>query len=312
MANSELVEGKPAGEHWDRHRQHVLDIDPRNGGSQRLRQLKKELGSLPDTVTALTGGGGRHLVFKYPPFTVRKDTSGKKFGKGVDILSDGCIMIAPPSRHATGKRYRWEEGKSYRDLEPSTLPKAWLDRLRSNDSAESHKDNSSVQPGRRILEGQRNISLASLAGTLQRSGTSPAAITAALIAKNEAKCSPPLHKSEVEKIVASITRYPSASPIGDGGDDVERLMRLVLERHFNRGKHLMLCPDGRFWHYDTRLWRPASDQWVSKMVLETIEANPVKKTEYSLADGTGSYRTESEGGRKRRRLALCCGSSSCH
>ena len=52
--------------------------------TRALKRLKKELGPLPDTVTARTGGGGRHLVFKYPPFPVRKDTSGKKFGKGVD------------------------------------------------------------------------------------------------------------------------------------------------------------------------------------------------------------------------------------
>jgi putative DNA primase/helicase len=255
----------------------VLDIDPRNGGVKRLQRLKKELGSLPDTVTALTGGGGLHLVFKYPPFAVRKDTSGKKFGQGVDILSDGCIMVAPPSRHAAGKRYRWKEGKSFRDLEPATLPKTWLDHLRRNGSAESGKDNPSAQTDARVLEGQRNTHLTSLAGTLQRGGVSPAAITAALIEENKAKCSPPLDRSEIKKIVGSITKYPPTAPIGDGADDAERLMQLVLERSFSRGKHLMLGTDGRFWHYDIRLWRPVSDQWVSKMVLETIEANPVKK-----------------------------------
>ena len=210
----------------------VLDIDPRNGGVKSLKRRKKELGPLPDTVTALTGGGGRHLVFKYPSFAVRKDTSGKKFGQGVDILSDGCIMVAPPSRHATGKRYRWKEGKSYRDLKPAKLPKTWLDRLRRNGSAESGKDNPSAQPDGRILEGQRNTSLTSLAGTLQRGGVSPAAINAALIAENEAKCSPPLDRSEIKKIVASITKYPPTAPIGDGADDAERLMQLVLERNF--------------------------------------------------------------------------------
>ena len=33
----------------------VLDIDPRNGGDKNLKRLKKELGPLPQTVTALTG-----------------------------------------------------------------------------------------------------------------------------------------------------------------------------------------------------------------------------------------------------------------
>jgi putative DNA primase/helicase len=89
----------------------VLDIDPRNGGKKTLARLKQELGPLPDTVMAKTGGGGWHLVFQHPAFPVRKDTMGKIFGPGVDVLSDGCIMIAPPSLHASGKRYRWIKGK---------------------------------------------------------------------------------------------------------------------------------------------------------------------------------------------------------
>ena len=39
----------------------VFDIDPRNGGSETLKKLQAELGALPDTVTADTGGGGQHL-----------------------------------------------------------------------------------------------------------------------------------------------------------------------------------------------------------------------------------------------------------
>jgi putative DNA primase/helicase len=53
-------------------------------------------------------------------------------------------------------------------------------------------------------------------------------------------------------------------------------MQLVLDRHFNGGKHLMLPTDGRFWHYDGRLWRVVQDQWVSGKVLEVIQSNPVK------------------------------------
>ena len=118
----------------------MLDIDPRNGGAKSLKRLKKELGPLPDTITAITGGGGRHLIFKHPSFPVRKDTTGKLLGPGVDILSDGCIMVAPPSRHASGKRYRWAEGKSPKDIEPATLPETWLDRLRGNTAVEPVSD----------------------------------------------------------------------------------------------------------------------------------------------------------------------------
>ena len=83
----------------------VLDIDPRNGGTETLQRLEKELGPLPETVTSNTGGGGEHRIFKYPDFPVRKDSAGKLLGPGVDVLSDGCIMVAPPSRHLSGNRY---------------------------------------------------------------------------------------------------------------------------------------------------------------------------------------------------------------
>jgi putative DNA primase/helicase len=252
----------------------VLDIDPRNKGKETLARLKKELGPLPDTVTALTGGGGRHLIFKHPSFSIRKDTSGKIFGLGVDVLSDGCIMIAPPSMHASGNPYRWVKGKSYRNLEPALLPEAWLHRLRGQASEQGDTDTAPAQPAGLITEGRRNNYLTSLAGALQRSGASPQALAAALTAENQAKCSPPLAHDEVEKIVASVTKYP-AMPGGDG-DAAERLMQLVLERHFNGGKHLLLSTDSQFWHYDVRLWRVVQDQWVSGKVLEVIQGNPPK------------------------------------
>jgi putative DNA primase/helicase len=252
----------------------VLDIDPRNNGEETLARLTTELGPLPETITAITGGGGRHLIFNHPSFPVRKDTMGKVFGLGIDVLSDGCIMVAPPSRHASGKRYRWEEGKSFRLVKPAALPEPWSDRLRRN-GGESVPDGAPAQAEGLVLEGSRNSYLTSIAGTMQRSGASPEALEAALAAENRVKCSPPLGTAEVEKIVASVTQYP-APPIGDGADAAEGLMHRVLDRYFRGGKHLMLSTDGRFWHYDVRLWRPVQDQWVAGKVLETIQGNPVK------------------------------------
>src|SRR3982751_1525905 len=36
----------------------VIDVDPRNGGTETLEKLKKALGEFPATITSLTGGGG--------------------------------------------------------------------------------------------------------------------------------------------------------------------------------------------------------------------------------------------------------------
>ena len=257
----------------------VLDIDPRNGGTETLRRLEKELRPLPPTVTSNTGGGGEHRIFEYPDFSVRKDSTGKLLGAGVDLLSDGCIMVAPPSRHASGNRYGWQEGKSFRDLEPARLPEPWLERMRGNTPARPDADSALAQPAGLVPEGQRNNHLTSLAGTLQRSGASREAIKAALKAENVAKFTTPLDSSEVKRIVASITRYPS----GAGGDTAETLLQVLLDRQFAGGKWLTFGTDGQFWHYSGKHWQPVPPQWINGRILETVRTNPVQKSANSAS-----------------------------
>src|SRR5262249_8595679 len=86
----------------------VIDIDPRNGGLETFENLEADLGRLPKTPMAWTGGDGAHLMFNLPQIAVSKAGAGP----GVDVLGDGCMMVAPPSRHVSGDRYSWEEGLS--------------------------------------------------------------------------------------------------------------------------------------------------------------------------------------------------------
>ena len=260
----------------------VLDIDPRNGGTETLQRLEKELGPLPETVTSNTGGGGEHRIFKYPNFSVRKDSAGKLLGPGVDVLSDGCIMVAPPSRHASGNRYRWQDGKSFRDLEPVPLPDPWLNRLRGNAAAQSDADSAAAQAAVIVPEGGRNSHLTSFAGTLQRSGASPEAITAALMAENTAKCRPALDIAEVQAIVASVSRYPSAA-LSERGDAAEKLLQVLLDRQFAGGKLLAYGTDGRFWHYSEKFWQPVPDKWIDGRILEILPTSPVQTSATSAS-----------------------------
>jgi hypothetical protein len=64
-----------------------------------------------------------------------------------------------------------------------------------------------------IRQGERNVTLASLAGAMRRRGASQEAIAAALQAENQRRCDPPLADGEVAGIAASIARYrPAISP----------------------------------------------------------------------------------------------------
>ena len=82
----------------------VLDVDGLEG-RKALRRLTRRFGSLPRTVEASTGKG-RHLFFGYPPSKQVRLSAGK-LGEGLDVRADGGYVVAPPSVHPSGRRYRW-------------------------------------------------------------------------------------------------------------------------------------------------------------------------------------------------------------
>lgn len=102
----------------------VLDIDPRNGGNETLDALEAELGKLPDTVTVLTGGGGRHFYFAHPG----AKTLGT-LGAGVDLLGDGKLVVGPGSLHQSGKLYQFELSSEPGMIALAVLPESWKARI---------------------------------------------------------------------------------------------------------------------------------------------------------------------------------------
>lgn len=81
----------------------VLDVDGREGLTA-LRDLARRNGRF-DALWARTGSGGWHAYFAHPGVEV--PNSAKRVGPGLDVRGDGGYVVAPPSLHATGSRYRW-------------------------------------------------------------------------------------------------------------------------------------------------------------------------------------------------------------
>ncbi len=100
----------------------VLDVDPRHGGKESLRGLERQHGRLPKTVESTTGSGGRHVYFAHPGGEVRNRTN---IEPGIDLRGDGGCIVAPPSMHPSGKRYRWKKGCSPWEAKLAPLPH-WL------------------------------------------------------------------------------------------------------------------------------------------------------------------------------------------
>ena len=96
-----------------------LDVDPRNGGDVTLQELEKRHGTLPPTPRVETGGGGTHDYFEHHGKPIR---TTKRMGTGIELMGADCFLVAPPSRHLSGERYRWSEGSPSK---PASLPE-WI------------------------------------------------------------------------------------------------------------------------------------------------------------------------------------------
>lgn len=186
----------------------VVDVDgAANNWLANRPELALELAKAP---ISLTPGGGRHYLFRQPPGRGWRSSTGRLAAK-VDVRADGGYIILPPSVSATGRAYRWAEGLAL-DQPPERLcePPGWLtdelDRL-ATESPTSARIASDGDDGVAIAIGQRNATLARLAGTMRRAGMTRSEILAALRQANADRCRPPLPEQEVERVAASVARY---------------------------------------------------------------------------------------------------------
>lgn len=182
----------------------VLDVDPDHGGEQSLAGIAARHGALPRTVEAETGGGGRHLYFAHPGGEVRNRAG---LAPGLDLRGDGGMIVAPPSIHPSGRRYRWRSGHEPGETALAPLP-TWLMEPRfGGDDRSGHPLaywRELVHEG--VEAGRRNATLASFTGHLLWHGVDPDVILELLLSWNRTRCRPPLPDEEVIATVRSIER----------------------------------------------------------------------------------------------------------
>lgn len=180
----------------------VLDIDGEIGADS-LRDLEAEHGKLPDTVEQITGGGGRHLLFRY--HLGREIANKVSFRPGLDIRGDGGYIVVPPSVHVSGNKYTWEVSSRPLEVEMAEPP-GWLLKLVSKEKRTPAQD--ADWPGliSEICEGARNETLARYAGRLLAHGIGGKETLHLILALNSFACKPPLPDEEVITIVSSICR----------------------------------------------------------------------------------------------------------
>jgi hypothetical protein len=179
----------------------VVDVDGLDAEAE-LKKLEDRHDALPRTTESLTARG-RHLYFAWPDRPVRNSAS--KIAPGIDVRGAGGYVLCPPSIHPSGKAYSWsvDSADKFASAPQWLLAKITAPTSRDNavaTTAESWRD--LVRNG--VGEGQRNDTIARLAGHLLRHYVDPLIALEFLLAWNEARCRPSLTEDEVTIIVDSI------------------------------------------------------------------------------------------------------------
>ncbi len=192
----------------------VIDVDG-EAGEESLQKLIGALGQLPQSCTQVSGGGGRHLLFRHPGGVIKNKVGLRPH---LDIRGDGGYIVAAPSNHISGNCYRWAEGMSPQQLALADLPAAWLELVQKEENWGGggfgcYREGAARQVLPPFLpvvfaEGGRNDGLFRLGASLRARGLSDAALAAALQEENNCRCQPPLQEREVAVIAASVCRYP--------------------------------------------------------------------------------------------------------
>lgn len=192
-----------------------IDIDPRNDGDNTWYRVSRTLEPLPDTWTALSGGGGAHLFFKVPDgYTPNAIT----LGPGVDVKYNGYVIL-PPSNHYQHKAYEWEIGCSPDDIPLAPLPAdlAYLLNLPASGGnsptagRQISQDDAVTLLTRSCRTGERHITLLSILGWARHVLNQDEAI-AVLAAWNNAFCEPPMDENELVRTIDDIYRRYGYEP----------------------------------------------------------------------------------------------------
>jgi len=234
----------------------VLDVDGEEG-EKSLRELEKQHGALPETVESITGGGGRHLFFRWPGRAIKNKVA---LAPGLDIRADGGYIVAPPSNHTSGRRYEWK----HLDEAPLAEAPIWLIKMLSEDK--TYNTNGKPKATDLVFEGvpkgARDTTLFRYACRLRAQGLKREEAEI-LILQAAAKCKPPFPPNEALNKVASAWRYSKTYHLTDLGN-AERLVAL-------HGQDLRYChPWGKWLVWDGKRWQEDETAEVMRRAKETV------------------------------------------
>lgn len=177
----------------------VVDADGKTG-IENVRKL-----GLEPTLTARTGGGGRHYFYLYRYPTATK----AKIIDGVDIRGDGGYVVLPPSLHRSGNHYEWLSPRALAVFDPKPFEAHRRENGNGNGNGNGLYTGTDLKWSEDLLqgveEGSRSNSAARLAGRYFRKGLSMEEVWILMTTWNQ-RNTPPLEEPDLFRTVDAVRR----------------------------------------------------------------------------------------------------------
>jgi hypothetical protein len=195
----------------------VIDIDPRHGGDESFAALEREH-EIPPTWRVLTGGGGEHVLFACPDGIeiasfAAEQMENPPLGPGIDVRARGGFIVAPPSKHVSGRRYAWSVDHHPAEVPLAASPDWLIARLSSPGSVNARGTPEDITPPevwQRLTGGTireyPDAAAARVAGHLLRRWVDPYLVAGLLHAWNQTYVQPPLPDDELRRILDRVAR----------------------------------------------------------------------------------------------------------
>jgi predicted P-loop ATPase len=193
-----------------------LDVSDEKDGLATLKEWETTHGELPETAEEITGGGGRHLLYRTGRTNIHPSTNR---ALGVDVRADGSYIVAAPSVHPSGERYEWWAAPDDVGIADATDDVYdFVDYVQRNggtdDALKDRQDGGFSLPDE-IVEGERDDTLFRYGSRLRRFGRNDSEILNELTGVNLLRCKPPMSMEDVRRIAKSCCRYERGSESSD-------------------------------------------------------------------------------------------------
>lgn len=198
----------------------VIDIDNHDvDGFATLKEFETSHGKLPETVCAITGTGGKHLLYK------STRTLGPHVNReiGIDLRAEGSYIVAPPSIHPiTGDTYEWSISLDDMEItQANDTVYELVDLICKTGSAPETKDRPVFELPEVVGKGERDDTMFRYACSLRAKGLDETTIQFACDSANEQRFNPPLKATTVRQKVQQACKYPA----GQNGANIQDALK---------------------------------------------------------------------------------------